>query len=113
EVLGQPRIHLDYFALALFSLILGGSLVAVPVFGYYVGYTWLDWALCAALYFATGMGITVGYHRLISHRSFECRSWMKVTLLIVGGWALENSALKWCADHIRPHARCDEDEDPY
>jgi stearoyl-CoA desaturase (Delta-9 desaturase) len=61
----------------------------------------------------TGLGITVGYHRLISHRSFLCPDWVKAGLLIAGGWALQNSALKWGADHIRHHAACDQDADPY
>jgi stearoyl-CoA desaturase (delta-9 desaturase) len=61
----------------------------------------------------TGLGITVGYHRLISHRSFLCPDWVKTGLLIAGGWALQNSALKWGADHIRHHAACDQDADPY
>lgn len=61
----------------------------------------------------TGLGITVGYHRLISHRSFTCPDWVKTAFLIAGGWALQNSALKWGADHIRHHANCDQDADPY
>ncbi len=108
----QPR-SIDYLSLTLFALVMVVALVAVPAFGYFVGYTWLDWALLVILYYVTGMGITVGYHRLLSHRSFECRPWVKVALLIAGGWALENSAYKWCADHVRHHARCDQDEDPY
>ena len=109
----QRRASVDYFALSLFGLITVGAITAVPAFGYYVGYTWVDWVLFVALYFTSGLGITVGYHRLISHRSFECRPWVKVALLIAGGWALENSAYKWCADHVRHHARCDREEDPY
>jgi len=111
--MSQPRISLDYLALSVFALVVAGALVAVPIFGYYVGYTWLDWTLCLLLYFASGIGITVGYHRLVSHRSFECKPWVKAALLTAGGWALENSAYKWCADHVRHHARCDQDEDPY
>ena len=107
------RVSSDYLALSLFGLVAAGALVAVPVFGYYVGYTWIDWALLIVLYFASGLGITVGYHRLIAHRSFECRAWVKGALLIAGGWALENSAYKWAADHVRHHAGCDQEEDPY
>ena len=65
------------------------------------------------LYIFTGLGITVGYHRLLAHRSFTCQDWVKGIFLIAGGWALQNSGLKWSADHIRHHARCDQDEDPY
>ncbi|TKB33561.1 MAG: acyl-CoA desaturase [Nitrospira sp.] len=67
----------------------------------------------AVLYVVTGLGITVGYHRLLAHRSFDCLPWVKAGLLIAGGWALENSALKWAADHIRHHANCDQEADPY
>ncbi|HEU4501376.1 MAG TPA: acyl-CoA desaturase, partial [Nitrospira sp.] len=83
------------------------------LFGYLYGYTLFDWALFAILYVCTGLGITVGYHRLISHRSFECHPWVKALLLIAGGWALQNSALRWSADHLRHHARTDQEEDPY
>ena len=107
------RVSYDYLSLSLFGSVMAGALVVVPVFGYYVGYTWVDWALLVVLYFASGLGITVGYHRLVAHRSFECRPWVKVALLIAGGWALENSACKWAADHVRHHVRCDQEEDPY
>jgi stearoyl-CoA desaturase (delta-9 desaturase) len=57
------------------------------------------------LYLISGLGITVGYHRMISHRSFRCPDWVKVALLVAGGWALENSALKWGANHARHAAK--------
>ena len=65
------------------------------------------------LYVISGLGITVGYHRLFSHRSFDCPKWVRACFLIAGGWAMENTALRWCSDHIRHHAKCDEEEDPY
>ena len=49
----------------------------------------------------------------MAHRSFKCANWVKRGLLIAGGLALQNSALKWAADHVRHHARCDQEEDPY
>jgi stearoyl-CoA desaturase (Delta-9 desaturase) len=97
----------------VFSLITSSALIGVPAFAYLHGYTWLDWTMFAVLYIATGLGITVGYHRLLAHRSFDCPSWVKAGFLIAGGWALENSALKWAADHIRHHANCDQEADPY
>jgi stearoyl-CoA desaturase (Delta-9 desaturase) len=104
---------LDWGMILLFSTMTVVTLIGVPLFAYYYDYTVLDWILLVVLYIMTGMGITVGYHRMISHRSFECRPWVKFSLLILGGWALQNSALRWCADHIRHHARTDSDEDPY
>jgi stearoyl-CoA desaturase (delta-9 desaturase) len=97
----------------LFSLISIGALIGVPLFGFSYGYSWLDWTMFGILYVMTGLGITVGYHRLMAHRSFDCPNWVKIGFLIVGGWALENSAFKWAADHIRHHAHTDHEHDPY
>lgn len=104
---------LSYGSIVLFSLVTIVALIGVPAYGLLYGYAALDWVLFSTLYAVTGLGITVGYHRLIAHRSFVCPNWVKGALLIAGGWALQNSALKWGADHLRHHARCDEDEDPY
>ncbi|MEK7300669.1 MAG: acyl-CoA desaturase, partial [Nitrospirota bacterium] len=84
---------------ALFSLVTVTALIGVPLFGYVHGYTRLDWAMGGILYLISGLGITVGYHRMASHRSFRCPDWVKAALLGAGGWALENSALKWGTDH--------------
>jgi stearoyl-CoA desaturase (delta-9 desaturase) len=97
----------------LFSAVATATVIGVPLFWFFYGFTLFDWITCVLLYAVTGMGITIGYHRLIAHRSFECHQWIKVALLIAGGWALQNSALLWCADHIRHHARTDQEEDPY
>ncbi|HJU05699.1 MAG TPA: fatty acid desaturase [Nitrospiraceae bacterium] len=103
----------SYGASFLFGLISLIALIGVPAFAYVYDYTVVDWVMFGVLYVVTGLGITVGYHRLAAHRSFMCPKWVKAGLLIAGGWALENSALKWAADHVRHHARCDEEEDPY
>jgi stearoyl-CoA desaturase (delta-9 desaturase) len=107
----KPKV--DYAVVSLFLLFTLASLIGVPVFWYLYGFTTTDWVMLAILYVVSGLGITVGYHRLHSHRSFECPKWVQACFLVAGGWALENSALKWCSDHIRHHARCDKAEDPY
>jgi stearoyl-CoA desaturase (delta-9 desaturase) len=106
------RYHVGW-TIALFSSIIVGALAAIPTFAYFYDYTWIDWSLFAVLYFVSGLGITVGYHRLMSHRSFDCPNWVKASLLIAGAWALQNSAIKWTADHLRHHAHCDQEADPY
>jgi stearoyl-CoA desaturase (delta-9 desaturase) len=97
----------------LFGLIVMATIVGLPVYAYFYDFSWVDWTMFVMLYLITGLGITVGYHRLITHRSFKCPNWVKATFLIAGGMALENSALRWAGDHIRHHARCDQKEDPY
>ncbi len=111
--LNKDKVKFDYMTITIFSMVSIFALIATPLFGYFYGYSQLDWILFVVLYMITGLGITVGYHRLISHRSFTCATPVKIALLIAGGWALENSALKWCSDHIRHHAKTDTDEDPY
>ena len=110
EVLERP---FDFPTTILFSLVNLGAIIGLPTFAYFYDYSWLAWTMFIVLYIVSGLGITVGYHRLIAHRSFMCPDWVKGALLIAGGFALENSALKWGADHIRHHARCDQEEDPY
>ena len=107
------RAYPDYVTTILFSLISIVALIGVPLFGFSYGYSWLDWTMFVILYVMTGLGITVGYHRLMAHRSFDCPNWVKAGFLIAGGWALENSAFKWAADHIRHHAHTDQEHDPY
>ena len=97
----------------LFCAIVAATIVGIPLYGYYYGFSLFDWILSFVMYIVTGMGITVGYHRLVSHQSFECPNWVKACILVAGGWALQNSALKWGGDHIRHHAKTDREEDPY
>jgi stearoyl-CoA desaturase (delta-9 desaturase) len=101
------------FNFVLFCGIVAATIVGIPLYGYYYGFSLFDWVLSFVMYIVTGMGITVGYHRLVSHQSFECPNWVKACILVAGGWALQNSALKWGGDHIRHHAKTDEEEDPY
>ena len=115
-VLNEGSIQLRNLKMAtaiLFVAVTLTALIAVPVFGYVYGYSRLDWTLCLVLYITSGLGITVGYHRLIAHGSFQCSDGVKAVLLVAGGWAMENSALVWAADHARHHARVDQKEDPY
>src|SRR5678809_1065009 len=79
----------------LFWAIVLATLVGIPLYGYYVGFSLFDWVLFLVMYIVTGMGITVGYHRLVSHQSFECPNWVKAAILVAGGWAMQNSALIW------------------
>ncbi len=107
------RNHHKAWTALLFLSIALGAVTVVPLYGFVYHYSWLDWSLFALLYVVSGLGITVGYHRLMAHRSFECPTWVKGALLVAGAWALQNSAIKWAADHLRHHAHCDEDQDPY
>jgi len=94
----------------VFSIV---TVIAAPAFEIFYGFQPIDWVLFTFFYVTSSLGITVGYHRLVTHRSFQCADWVKRLFLIAGGWAIQNSALRWAADHARHHARMDSDEDPY
>jgi stearoyl-CoA desaturase (delta-9 desaturase) len=77
---------------------------------------WLGWreaALFAGFALLTGIGTGVGYHRLLTHRSFETRPAIKLVLLILGAMALPTRPLDFAANHLKHHAFSDHDGDPH
>ena len=85
----QPQVKTDYPTIIIFLSMMVATVVGVPLFGYFYGYSAVDWAMFVVLYLITGLGITVGYHRLISHRSFECKPWVKACLLVAADGRLK------------------------
>src|SRR3954469_25644616 len=59
---------------------------------------WSDVFLFLGMYLLTGLGITVGFHRLFTHRSFKTYSWMRGLLAILGSAAIEGPIISWVAD---------------
>jgi stearoyl-CoA desaturase (Delta-9 desaturase) len=74
---------------------------------------WLDIALLVSLYSFVALGVTVGYHRMLTHRGFRPHPIVKVVLLVLGSMALEGPALQWAATHIKHHAQADREGDPH
>src|ERR1700749_1692382 len=77
------------------------------------GFNWLYLILFLAMYLLTAIGITVGYHRLFTHRSFETTRITKFIFAVLGSMAIEGPVLKWVAMHRRHHQHSDEAEDPH
>ena len=80
---------------------------------------WRDWispldlALFLVLYFLTGMGITGGFHRLITHSSFETNKVVRGTFLILGCMAAQGRPIDWASNHLKHHAHADQEGDPH
>ncbi len=74
---------------------------------------WTDLAIMLLMYLLTGFGVTVGYHRMLTHRAFETSGPVRYTLAVLGSMALEGPAIIWVADHRKHHAFADEDGDPH
>jgi stearoyl-CoA desaturase (Delta-9 desaturase) len=72
-----------------------------------------DVGLALAFYLFTGFGVTVGYHRLFTHKSFEASRGLKIALALGGSMAVEGSLIGWCATHRRHHAYSDQAGDPH
>ncbi|MDT4975689.1 MAG: hypothetical protein QOG98_1447 [Pseudonocardiales bacterium] len=85
---------------------------AVPVaWGWGLG--WTDVLLFLAFYIPSGLGITVGYHRLFTHSSFKANRPLRIGLAIAGSLAIEGPVIRWVADHRRHHAFSDKEGDPH
>jgi stearoyl-CoA desaturase (delta-9 desaturase) len=89
------------------------AVTAAPLYLWYFGLDWFQVGLFLFFYIATGLSITLGYHRLFSHLSFKAKPAVKLTTLLFGACAFENSALDWCSDHRKHHKHVDHDDDPY
>ena len=72
-----------------------------------------DLAILAVMYAFTAIGITVGFHRLLTHRAFQTHAWMRYTLAVLGSMAVEGPVIDWVADHRKHHTFTDEDGDPH
>ncbi|MGZ6389850.1 MAG: acyl-CoA desaturase [Ktedonobacterales bacterium] len=74
---------------------------------------WSDLALLATMYTLVAIGVTVGYHRMLTHRSFAPHPIVKFVLLVLGSMALEGDAIQWTATHTKHHALADRPGDPH
>jgi stearoyl-CoA desaturase (delta-9 desaturase) len=99
---------------ALFlSSTLALTVTALPVYLWFYGLDWFQVVLFVAFFAATGLSITLGYHRLFSHLTFKAQWPVRLFTLMFGAAAFENSVLRWAADHRRHHKFVDREEDPY
>jgi len=74
---------------------------------------WPDLALLAVMYSLVALGVTVGYHRMLTHRSFRPHPVVKFIFLVLGSMSFEGAALQWAATHVRHHADSDKEGDPH
>jgi stearoyl-CoA desaturase (Delta-9 desaturase) len=100
---------------------LTAALVVLPVVGVLVagwlawgsGLGWVEVSLFVAFWLVSGLGITVGYHRGLTHRSFTAVPALRSALAIAGSLALQGDPISWVATHRRHHAFTDRPGDPH
>jgi stearoyl-CoA desaturase (delta-9 desaturase) len=115
-VAGAPSAVGVFVSRAITLTLVAGPLVAIVlgvVFLWGRLFSFHDLALTVLFYVVTGFGVTVGYHRLFTHRSFRARRWLKVALASAGSLAVEGSPISWVANHRRHHRFSDRPGDPH
>ncbi|MCB1167996.1 MAG: fatty acid desaturase [Leptospiraceae bacterium] len=105
------EINWPTFLFFIFSPI--GAIAGVVYVALYTGFHPATIALTVFMIFATGIGITGGYHRLFSHKSYEASKLVRWLYVFFGSAALEMSVIEWAYDHRNHHRYVDHEEDPY
>jgi stearoyl-CoA desaturase (delta-9 desaturase) len=89
-----------------------GLVVAISLL-WGVAFNWIYLVLLFVMYLISGLGITIGYHRYFTHKSFQTSRFVQALLAISGSMAFEGSVLQWAAVHRSHHQHSDDEHDPH
>jgi fatty-acid desaturase len=103
----RDRVRWSYL-ITLAAVHLGALLAFAP---WFFSWTGVVVALVGVQFF--GMGINVGYHRLLAHGSFRCKKWVERALVHLAICCLEDTPIKWVCTHRRHHQHSDKEDDPH
>lgn len=103
----EAKLFFDWVNVPLIALIHIGAIAALFFF------SWTNLIVAAVFYVITALGITIGYHRLLTHRSFKTPSWNEKFWAILGALALQGGPITWVALHRLHHNESDSRLDPH
>jgi stearoyl-CoA desaturase (Delta-9 desaturase) len=103
----ERNVNVAAVVLPFLAVIAGALLLWRRFFGV------ADLAILVAMYLLTAGGVTIGFHRLLTHRAFQTYRWMRYLLTALGSMSVQGPAIDWVADHRKHHAFTDEDGDPH
>jgi stearoyl-CoA desaturase (delta-9 desaturase) len=103
--------HVAFYAFVILPFI--ALIAGIVLAAYGDGISWLDVALSTVFYTVTAHGVTVGYHRLLTHRAFRASRPLKIGLAIAGSMAIQGGVIRWVADHRKHHQHSDDTDDPH
>ncbi len=89
-----------------------GLIVAISLL-WGIAFSWVYLVLLFVMYLISGLGITIGYHRYFTHKSFQTSRFVQALLAISGSMAFEGSVLQWAAVHRSHHQHSDDEHDPH
>ncbi len=108
----RPSLAYRAAVLAVVVVPLVGVVLAIRML-WQRAVSWTDLILLLVIYSLVAFGVTVGYHRMLTHRSFKPHPVVKFILLVLGSMAFEGPAIQWAATHIKHHAVSDREGDPH
>ncbi|GGI07924.1 acyl-CoA desaturase [Egicoccus halophilus] len=112
--LASPRaLRWQRFAMSVAVVLPLAGVAAALWWGWGRGVSGVDVGLLLGFYFFTGLGITVGFHRLFTHQSFRVPQWVRVLFAVAGSMAIQGAVIDWVATHRRHHAYSDRPGDPH
>jgi stearoyl-CoA desaturase (Delta-9 desaturase) len=109
----QPMTRAERIANLLGVVLPFLGLIAAVVLLWNSWVDWIDLGIMAVTYVLYGLGITVGYHRLLTHRAFKTYKGVEYGFAVVGSMGLQGGVLDWVADHRKHHAHTDQEGDPH
>lgn len=109
----QSKREIQWENVLFFGVTALFALVGTPLYIYFNGIALSEILLFAFFASATGLAITVGYHRLYAHATFKAHPIVHFFVLFFGAAAFEQSAIRWSAQHRSHHQFVDTDQDPY
>jgi stearoyl-CoA desaturase (delta-9 desaturase) len=104
---------LDRFLTGTFTVVPFAAVIGAGVLTWQQYLHWSDLIIFFVLYVLTGLGITVGFHRMLTHRAFKAKKWVRAMFTIFGSAAIEGPVIAWVADHRKHHAFADMEGDPH
>ena len=102
-----------WFNIGFFAVTTVLGVIGWPLYAWHHGVSTVEWVLFVFYVWATGLGITVGYHRLFAHTTYKANPVIRFLLLFFGAAAFEQTALDWASQHRDHHRYVDTDKDPY
>jgi stearoyl-CoA desaturase (delta-9 desaturase) len=118
----QPEAHVRPVSMPLVDRTASAVVTAVPpimvAIGMCLGWMgdllgWQDILILVVCYVGVGAGVTVGFHRLLTHRSFKCHRWLRGAFAVLGSAAAEGPVIDWVATHRKHHQFSDAEGDPH
>ena len=108
-----PRRRTKWAGVILFAVLISCGVFGTPIYIYKRGLSSSELYLFLFYFYATGLSITVGYHRLFAHATYKTNEFIRFLLLFFGAATYEESALKWASQHRQHHQFTDTELDPH